>query len=50
MKDKARRVFPNDPQAHKLANNMAFCQGLCCTGRKRKFTGPTLRELRFTAE
>jgi hypothetical protein len=50
MKAKARRVFPNDLQAHKLANHMAFCQRFCCAARKREYSGPTLRERRFMAE
>jgi hypothetical protein len=50
MKAKARRTFPSDPQAEKLANHMAFCGGFCCASRRRQFSGPTLRELRAMAD
>jgi hypothetical protein len=50
MKARAKRIFPNDPEAHKLADHMAFCRNFCCQAHRREFSGPTLREIRFAAD
>jgi hypothetical protein len=47
MKERAKRNFPNDPQAYRLADHMAFCHNFCCQEHRRKFRGPKLRELRL---
>jgi hypothetical protein len=47
MKARAKRIFPNDPDAHKLADHMAFCHNFCRQEHRRKYSGPTLREIRF---
>ena len=35
MKTKARRVFHDDPRAHKLADHMQFCNRFCCRNPRR---------------
>lgn len=45
MKAKARRLWPDDPNAHTLANNLAFCARMCCAN-PRRWEGPPLRDLR----
>ena len=45
MKAKARRLWPLDPDAHKLANNFAFCTRMCCAN-PRRWEGPPLRDQR----
>jgi hypothetical protein len=47
MKARARLIYPQDPQAYKLANHLAFCHNFCCQEHRRKFSGRTLREIRF---
>jgi hypothetical protein len=47
MKARAKRIYPKDPEAHKLADHMAFCHNFCCQEHRRKWRGPTLREIRF---
>ena len=50
MKVRAKRIFPSDPNAIKLADHMAFCRNFCCQEHRREFSGPTLREMRFAAD
>jgi hypothetical protein len=47
MKARAKRIFPNDPEAYKLAEHVPFCNRLCCQEHRREYSGPTMRELRF---
>jgi len=41
------RIYPNDPEAYKLADHLAHCHNFCCQEHRRKFSGPTMREIRF---
>jgi hypothetical protein len=47
MRERAKRIFPNDPEAYKLADHMAFCNRFCCQEHRREYSGSTLREIRF---
>ena len=49
MKARAKRVYPGDPNAHKLADHLAFCRAFCHQEHRREFSGPTLREIRFVS-
>jgi len=47
VKARAMRIYPNDPEAYKLADHLAHCHNFCCQEHRRKFSGPTMREIRF---
>lgn len=48
MKAKARRVYPDVPQAPKWADHLAVCSCALCS-RSRKFLGPTVQERRWNS-
>ncbi len=49
MKAKARRIFPDDPEAHHLADHMAFCRGMCCRNPRTHWHELPLKEERANA-
>lgn len=54
MKQRARRIYPRDPNA-KLADHLAHCSRACCGNQRRSFWNSgeqqlTMQERRFLAE
>jgi hypothetical protein len=49
-KDKARRIYPHDPWAHKLADNLRFRSHRYWDGDLRYWEGPTTQERRHAIE
>ncbi|WP_207462795.1 hypothetical protein [Azospirillum sp. SYSU D00513] len=45
MKAKARRLWPDDPDAHRLADHLAFCPNRGCAN-PRHWEGHPFRDLR----
>lgn len=50
MKAKARRLFPQDPNADRLANNLAFCSRICCANPRHTFREITMAERRASLD
>lgn len=48
MKAKARRVYPEVPQAPKWADHLTVCSCWMC-GHRRRLDGPTMQERRWLA-
>lgn len=46
MKAKARRVYPDKPQATKWVDHLAVCSCFVCN-HSRHFLGPTMQERRI---
>lgn len=48
MKAKARRVYPEKPQAEKWADYLAVCSCFICN-HSRRFLGPSMQERRHVS-
>lgn len=49
MKAKARRLWPDDPGAHTLANHLQWCRRGCCANARRFWGELTIQERRRNA-